>query len=225
MVKGNTFRKDQRGPLFPGISCFPLSPKKTNTSENTHFLDQISIILHVIGTPSSFDPADFTSCSAKRYLDSLPYWPGIEFASKFPASSELGSIARVTLSELDLLQKMLMFSPSQRLTVDKALEHPYFTKVRNVAQELTATPVHFEFEGTQMSKKGRGYIIREIMHHNSTVLLQLSKSIAEVADKSHTSPGAGEKAEPADAAGKSKSKRFPTTRLFRKRTSVHKEDN
>jgi serine/threonine protein kinase len=32
---------------------------------------------------------------------------------------------------LDLMEKMLTFNPAKRITVDEALEHPYFASIRS----------------------------------------------------------------------------------------------
>ncbi|MES1921317.1 hypothetical protein MHBO_002859 [Bonamia ostreae] len=169
MLRENMVMVKGRMPLFPGISCFPLSPRRTDMSENSFFLDQISLILHVIGTPTSIELSDFNHCVAKNYLNSLPYWPGIDLKKKFPASNDL---------EIDLLRKMLRFSPSQRLTVEEALSHPYLKKVREIKHETNFEPVEFEFEGLSMSKHGRGLLMREILKYNRGIRESISIGLA-----------------------------------------------
>eukprot|EP01084_Bolivina_argentea_P131191 231601_1 len=54
MQKENCATVWKRGPLFPGDSCFPLSPKrskKKNAIYQSHF-DQIRVIFEVLGTPT-----------------------------------------------------------------------------------------------------------------------------------------------------------------------------
>jgi len=41
----------------------------------------------------------------------------------YPGSSDLA---------IDFLEKILKFNPEQRLSLNEALEHPYFKEVRNV---------------------------------------------------------------------------------------------
>jgi serine/threonine protein kinase len=48
---------------------------------------------------------------------------------------------------LDLLKAMLKFDPTQRITVDAALAHPYLASVRNLAKEQAAArPMSAEIE-------------------------------------------------------------------------------
>ena len=37
---------------------------------------------------------------------------------------------------IDLLENMLVFNPAKRITIDEALEHPYFKEIRYKEQEL-----------------------------------------------------------------------------------------
>ena len=63
----------------------------------------------------------------------------INFKAKFPGSSP---------EALDLLQKMLIFDPKKRITVQESLEHPFFKSVRDKSKEEEANyNLEFEFEG------------------------------------------------------------------------------
>ena len=42
----------------------------------------------------------------------------------------------VSEDALDLLKNLLVFNPKKRLTVEKALEHPYFNEFRNFDEEI-----------------------------------------------------------------------------------------
>jgi mitogen-activated protein kinase 1/3 len=59
VVKGNAATFADRKPLFPGRSCFPLSPSKQKTETINgfphHSEDQLNIIFNVIGTPDERD--------------------------------------------------------------------------------------------------------------------------------------------------------------------------
>jgi mitogen-activated protein kinase 1/3 len=52
-----------RRPLFPGKSCFPLSPDK-------HV--QLAVIFEVIGSPSEEDKSFVTDVKALEYLEAFP---------------------------------------------------------------------------------------------------------------------------------------------------------
>lgn len=178
MQKENTSFVKGRMPLFPGISCFPLSPRQGEQTQNSYFMDQISIILHVIGTPSKIEISDFKNCVAKNYLKALPHWPGIDIRKKFPGATEL---------ELDLLKKMLSFCPSKRPTVEETLNHPYLENIRDMKSEITVPSVEFEFEGKSMKKIGRGLLIREVMKNFKKQKL-LRKNITFNLSKEEESP-------------------------------------
>ena len=51
------------------------------------------------------------------YLRKLPRFKPIKWEEKFPNANPLA---------LDLLKKMLKFSPSERISVYDAISHPYF---------------------------------------------------------------------------------------------------
>lgn len=53
MQKGSIPRYQDRVPLFPGKSCFPLSADTAMTTDDQ--LDQLNVIFDVIGTPSEED--------------------------------------------------------------------------------------------------------------------------------------------------------------------------
>lgn len=42
------------------------------------------------------------------------------------------------MDALDLLNKMLVFNPYFRVSVDEALNHPFFRKVKKVEKEVVA---------------------------------------------------------------------------------------
>jgi len=51
---------------------------------------------------------------------------------KFPRLNDAKPLA------LDLLQKMLVFNPVKRITVDQALKHPYFKELHDPDEEPNA---------------------------------------------------------------------------------------
>ena len=52
----------------------------------------------------------------------MPFRKRIPFTEMFPSANPLA---------LDLLEKMLAFNPSNRITVEEALKHPYMEPVSN----------------------------------------------------------------------------------------------
>ena len=65
-----------RKPLFPGKSCFPLSPDKHAQEERKGFPfsknDQLAVIFEVIGTPTEEDKSFVTDTKAIEYLEAFP---------------------------------------------------------------------------------------------------------------------------------------------------------
>lgn len=70
----------------------------------THVLSSFPKLL---GTPDESSLKFLRSDNARRYVKQLPQFPKQNFATRFPSMSPLA---------LDLLRKMLMFDPSQRIT-------------------------------------------------------------------------------------------------------------
>lgn len=55
---------------------------------------------------------------------------------------------------LDLLNRMLQFNPYFRISVDEAITHPFFKKVRKTEKEVTADrDIQIEFEKETLDKK------------------------------------------------------------------------
>ncbi|KAI5589952.1 hypothetical protein POPTR_005G231100v4 [Populus trichocarpa] len=91
-----------RKPIFPGTEC----------------LNQLKLIINILGSQSEEDLEFIDNMKAKKYIKSLPYSPGTPFSHLYPNAHPLA---------IDLLQKMLIFDPSKRITVTGALEHPYMS--------------------------------------------------------------------------------------------------
>lgn len=127
MQDGNVPGYQDRKPLFPGGTCFPLSGEG-DSIKNDERLDQLNVIFQVIGTPS---PEDIASIGeANEYIASLGKIERKPLEKIYPAADP---------SAIDLLKKMLMFNPKQRLTAEEALEHEFFKGVRRKDLERAAT--------------------------------------------------------------------------------------
>ena len=146
MMRENAPTFTDRQPLFPGKSCFPLSPPGKNKVTVNEYgfpnekADQLNVIFDVIGSPDEESMGFVTDPNAVLYLKSLSQKKKnkINFKSKFPGSSD---------ESLDLLQKMLIFDPNKRITVNECLEHPFFQSIRDPNKEEEATfNLEFEFE-------------------------------------------------------------------------------
>jgi mitogen-activated protein kinase 1/3 len=117
----------ERTPLFPGNSCFPLSPDLQTRDRRAGFPsandDQLFKILQTIGTPTFDDVCDAISDEkARNYLVSFPSIERVSFNLKYPASDP---------NVLQILEATLQFNPNRRPAIKELLSHPYFDVVRN----------------------------------------------------------------------------------------------
>lgn len=100
--------------------------------------DQLRLICKAIGTPD-FDSLSLQfSPHVRNVLRSVPQYPGHEMEQICPAACPVA---------IDLLRRMLQFDPKHRITVQDALNHPFFSEFRDPAMEFTCpTPFNSDFE-------------------------------------------------------------------------------
>jgi len=122
-----------RKPLFPGGSCFPLSP---GHSAKDDARDQLNLIFEVLGAPTEKDINFIEGKDLIEALLSIKKKNKTDYNKLYPACGKEAT---------DILEKMLAFNPYNRITVDKALEHPYFTSVRKKEKEIMPV-VHVKLE-------------------------------------------------------------------------------
>ena len=144
MIKENAPTFLERAPLFPGKFCFPLSPPGSSKIKVNEFgfpnekTDQLNVIFDVIGTPKEEDMNFITDPNGILYLKSLKVRPKKNLKTKFPGSSD---------DSLDLLDQMLKFNPNKRITVNQALNHRFFSDIKDPKKEVEADfNLEFEFE-------------------------------------------------------------------------------
>jgi mitogen-activated protein kinase 1/3 len=151
-----------RKPLFPGNSCFPLSPDHKAPMSKLGFplssTDQLGVIFETIGTPSEDDSSFVSDAKALEYLKSFPYRKRVDFKELYPCAGD---------EAIDLLNKMLVFNPLYRITIDECLEHPFFKPVREKEMEVVSpvkANLDFEKEGELDKKRLTELFVEEIMH-------------------------------------------------------------
>ena len=125
MLRENVSDFNSRRCLFPGSHCSPLSPGAFFAKQKP---SQLEIIFNVIGSPSPDELHGLDEAST-NFISSLQTKVGKNLTDVFPGS---------TPDELSLLKSMLLFNSSNRITVDDALQHPYFSSVRRATSELEA---------------------------------------------------------------------------------------
>ncbi|EDQ92556.1 uncharacterized protein MONBRDRAFT_13771 [Monosiga brevicollis MX1] len=101
------------------------------------YLHQLGLILSLLGSPSEDVLDRIGSSLARRCLQNFQNIPALDLHTVFPD-------ARQDL--LNLLSLMLTFDPEQRVTVDQALENPFFQGHRRPDLERVCEPFSFDFE-------------------------------------------------------------------------------
>jgi mitogen-activated protein kinase 1/3 len=114
MMKENAPTYLDRKPLFPGKSCFPLSPNNKLTEKRKGFpfssTDQLNIIFQKLGTPSEEDKSFVTDTKAQEYLDAYPECERKDFHTLYKGGGD---------DAIDLLDKFLQFNPYFRISIDE----------------------------------------------------------------------------------------------------------
>ncbi|CAM40695.1 putative mitogen activated protein kinase [Leishmania braziliensis MHOM/BR/75/M2904] len=99
-------------------------------------VNQLDKIVDLIGTPSDEDISSVGSAAAQKYLKKKGYRPRPDWRQRYPNAS---------VQALDLLRRMLVFNPKQRITVLQAMRHPFLDQLHDDADDsITYTPFHFD---------------------------------------------------------------------------------
>jgi len=128
------------------------------------YVDQLNQILHYLGTPNEETLARIGSPRAQDYVRNLPYMPKKIWSSLFPSAN---------VDALDLLDKMLAFDPSARISVETALEHRYLSIWHDASDEPTApTTFDFHFEVVEDIAQMKVMILQEVNQFRQSVRQQ-----------------------------------------------------
>jgi len=132
-------------PMFPG----------------KHYLDQISKIQEIIGTPVRAELEFITNPKAQQYVAGLPARPPVSWEKIYPGKEPM---------LLDMLDKLLAFNPVSRLTVEQALAHPYLEAYYDPSDEPVAeTPFKFEVEIDDLPTKTlKEMVFQEVINFKRT---------------------------------------------------------
>ncbi|XP_075078168.1 mitogen-activated protein kinase homolog NTF6-like isoform X2 [Nicotiana tabacum] len=118
----------KREPLFPGRD----------------YAQQLGLIIALLGSPEDSDLGFLRSDNARKYVKQLPRVPKQPFSQKFPDVSPLA---------LDLAERMLVFDPAKRITVEDALNHPFLKSLHEINEEpVCDSPFSFDFEQASLSE-------------------------------------------------------------------------
>jgi mitogen-activated protein kinase 1/3 len=126
-----------RQPLFP--------------SDN--YLDELQKVISVLGSPSESDLEFITDEKVKNFVNKLARRTKQSFSVMFPTANPVA---------LDLLGKMLTFSPNKRYNVEQCLSHPYFEGLHDPEQEPTSeSTFNFSFDSPDLTKEQLRQLIYE----------------------------------------------------------------
>jgi mitogen-activated protein kinase 1/3 len=78
-----------------------------------------------------------TDDKAKEYLKSFSIQEKANLANKFP---------KVPKEAIDFLERAIRFDPRKRITVNEALEHPFFKSIRDPTKEQGGETIKMSFE-------------------------------------------------------------------------------
>lgn len=78
-------------------------------------------------------------------MNAFPQRPKTDLNKLYPGAGD---------EAIDLLSKILVFNPYFRLSVEEALAHPFFKKVRKAEKEINSVnEIQIEFEKEHLDKK------------------------------------------------------------------------
>lgn len=128
------------------------------------YVDQLNQILHYLGTPNEETLMRIGSPRAQEYVRNLPYMPKKVWSTLFPTCNE---------AALDILDKMLAFDPSSRISVEEALEHRYLSIWHDASDEpICQTTFDFHFEVVEDIGQMKNMILDEVQRFRSFVRQQ-----------------------------------------------------
>ena len=128
--------------------------------------DQICKIFSLLGTPNKEDMSFVTDKKALDYITSFDHLPRVDLKDKFAGIPDEG---------IDFLDRLLQFNPYFRMTLDQAIDHPFFADIReeskykNKVLKKPKTLQQPEFEANSQDltlEQLRKLFIKELMHSN-----------------------------------------------------------
>ncbi|XP_033116181.1 mitogen-activated protein kinase 7-like [Anneissia japonica] len=121
-----------------------------------NLIDQLTLVTQVLGLPPD---SMLQSCHSDQIFNffhkNYGHMKPIDWKTKYPTADS---------QALNLLSKMLMYNPEERVTSSDALKHPYLAKYHDPLDEPLCFPqFDFSFENEKMDKEQvRGKVIKII---------------------------------------------------------------
>jgi len=130
--------------LLTGRTLFP----------GTDHIQQLNLIMEILGTPSEEFMAKISSESARNYIRALPIMQKRDFRDVFRGANTLA---------IDLLEKMLELDADKRITADQALAHSYLEKYSDPSDEPTSAVYDQSFEDMDLPvEKWKELVFNEV---------------------------------------------------------------
>jgi mitogen-activated protein kinase 1/3 len=106
-------------------------------------VNMLTLIVQVLGSPALDDIRNVTNPDARRFMASLPICRKKRFAELFSGCDR---------NAIDLLERMLTWSPESRISVDDVLAHPFLAGFHDLFAEPVTVPLQdFDFERSDLS--------------------------------------------------------------------------
>jgi len=115
-----------KGPLFPGHSCYPMSPLKGIKEKMLDPWDQLIVIFEILGTPTVQELDFIENPSAKEYVRNITTKKSVDLKKLY---------LRVEPVILNLMRAMLEFNPKNRPSIESLLENDIFEGFRSEMEE------------------------------------------------------------------------------------------
>uniref|UniRef100_A0A7N0UG92 Mitogen-activated protein kinase n=1 Tax=Kalanchoe fedtschenkoi TaxID=63787 RepID=A0A7N0UG92_KALFE len=131
-----------RKPIFPGTEC----------------LNQLKLIVNVLGSQQEADLEFIDNPKARRYIKTLPFSRGVQLSRLYPQADP---------HAIDLLQRMLVFDPSKRISVTEALQHPYLAGLYDPSRNPPAQfPINLELDENMEEPMIREMMWQEMLQYH-----------------------------------------------------------
>jgi len=118
------------------------------------------MIFDVVGTIEDDEMEFISDAKALAYIKAFPKRTPKDLQIFYPASPP---------DAIDILRQLLTFNPENRINLDDAINHPYFSSMRDPARETIADPQEFEWDEDPdiTIDKLRNHFIEEIGRYNA----------------------------------------------------------
>ena len=165
-----------RMPLFPGKD----------------YMDQLKRTLNYIGKPDGSEISHIRTERARQWVRNFPPTPRVDWRHLYPNAD---------LKSIDLLDRMLQFSPSKRISVQSALKHKYLEQLHDASDEPIANfkfDMKFEQEfkdNTMEVGKSKAVLERELnwfqefQAQRTNYILHVKSNRSSADQSSHSSSG------------------------------------